>query len=148
MNSNIKLMVVMTKMNYAFLRGLSKNLELLGITTSEYAMLAHLNEVDKAKTQKLGEVSMITSGTITHVINKMIKLSYVVKEQDDEDKRIFWVKITDEGRQVFDKIHKEHMLYLDELLSDFTEDDKKEFTEMVKYFGKHIEEKVVAYENK
>jgi MarR family 2-MHQ and catechol resistance regulon transcriptional repressor len=148
MNSNIKLMVVMTKMNYAFLKGLSKNLESLGITTSEYTMLAHLNDVEKAKTQKLGEVSMITSGTITHLINKMIKLSYVVKEQDSEDKRVFWIKITDEGRQVFHKIHKEHMLYLDELLSDFTEDDKNEFIEMVKYFGKHIEEKVVANENK
>jgi len=141
MNTNIKLMVVMSKMNRAFLSNLSKNLESHGISSSAYTMLAHLNDVGRSKTQKLGEVSMITSGTITHVINKLIKAGYVFKVQDPSDKRVFWVEITQEGRDYFLSIHDKHMVYLDQLLSDFTETEKTDFIETIKYFGKKIDAK-------
>ena len=45
MTTNVKLMVVLNKLNYAFMNELSKNLEQLGMTASAYPMLAHLNEV-------------------------------------------------------------------------------------------------------
>ena len=141
MTTNVKLMVVLNKLNYAFMNGLSKNLEQLGMTASEYPMLAHLNEAGRAKTQKLGEVAVITSGTITHIVNKLINKGYVVKTQDKKDKRIFWIEITDAGRKEFLCVHSEHMKYLDSLLSGFSEQDKLNFIEEIKKFGKKIEKK-------
>jgi len=141
MTTNVKLMVVLNKLNYAFMNELSKNLEQLGMTASAYPMLAHLNEVGKAKTQKLGEVAVITSGTITHIVNKLAESGHVIKVQDEKDKRVFWVEITDAGRKEFLRINTEHMKYLDKLLSDFSEDDKLSFIEQIKLFGKNIEKK-------
>lgn len=141
MNNNIKLMVVMKKMNNAFLDQLGKNLEGLGITPSAYTMLAHLNTVERSKTQKLGEVALITSGTITHSINKLIKSGYVMKVQDEKDKRVFWIQITDAGRAYFMGIHKEHMVFLDDLLKAFSEEEKESFIEMIKHIGKGVENK-------
>jgi len=56
---------------------------------SAYPMLAHLNEVGRGKTQTLGKVAVITSGSITHMVNKLIKRGYVIKIQDKKDKRVF-----------------------------------------------------------
>ncbi|MDA3847238.1 MAG: MarR family transcriptional regulator, partial [Vallitaleaceae bacterium] len=116
---------------------------------SSYPILAHLNEVGKARTQKLGEIAVITSGTITHMVNKLVKNGYVEKVQDAEDKRVFSVSITDKGRQVFNRVHQEHMKYLAFLLEEFTEDEKLQFIEHMKYFGKKIERKQggINYEN-
>ena len=141
MTTNVKLMVVLNKLNYAFMNELSKNLEQLGIIPSAYPMLAHLNEAGRAKTQKLGEVSVITSGTITHIVNKLMQSGYVVKTQDEDDKRVYWIEITDEGRREFMRVHTEHMKYLDKLLGDFTEQDKQDFIERIKVFGKNIEKR-------
>lgn len=141
MKTNVKLMVVLNKLNYAFLNSLSKDLEKQGIQASMYPMLAHLNEVKRAKTQKLGEVAVITSGTITHTVNKMVRLNYVKKVQDEEDKRVFWVEITDTGREAFARVHKEHMKFLNTLLEDFSEAEKLDFIEQIKYFGKGIQSK-------
>ena len=141
METNIKLMVVFGKLNYVFMNSLGKNLEELGLSHSSYPILAHLNEVSRAKTQKLGEVAVITSGSITHMVSKLVKQGYVNKVQDDEDKRIFWVEITKEGRDVFNKVHKEHMKYLGHLLEDFTEEEKNALVEQMKYFGKTIKNK-------
>ncbi len=141
MNTNIKMMVALTKMHKVFLEVLGSHLESLGINPSEYTMLAHLNEVTREKTQKLGEVALITSGTITHVVNKMIRSGYVEKVQDNCDKRIFWIQITDDGKESFMKVHEKHMAYLDRLLKDFSEEEKETFIEQVAYFGKSIEKK-------
>jgi len=141
MNTNVKLMVVFSKLSHTFLASLGKNLEELGMGGSTYPILAHLNEVNRAKTQKLGEVAVITSGSITHIVSKLCKLGYVLKEQDKGDKRIFWVEITDAGRSAYNKVNDEHIKYLDNLLNDFSENEKHDFTEQIKYFGKTIERK-------
>lgn len=141
MNTNVKLMVVFSKLTIVFKDRLSKNLETLGMSESAYVILAHLNEVGKAKTQKLGEIAVITSGSITHMVNKLIKQGYVIKVQDESDRRIFWIEITDEGREAFDKINGEHLMYLDDLLSDFSDEEKQSLIDQMKYFGKTIESK-------
>lgn len=88
------------------------------------------------------EVALITSGTITHTVNKLVMEGYVRKVQDLEDKRIIWVEITEAGKDTYNKIDKEHMKYLNFLLEDFTEDEKVEFIEHMKYIGKNIEKKI------
>lgn len=141
MDTNIKLMVVFGKMAQAFSDKLGKDLEELGMPFSEYPILAHLNEVGRAKTQKLGEVAVITSGTITHTVNKLIKQGHVEKVQDEEDRRVYWVQITDQGKEVFDKVHKAHMKYLSYLLEDFSEEEKQVIIETMKQLGKTISKK-------
>lgn len=144
MTTNVKLMVVFSKLNYVFMTKLGKNLEDLNMPSSIYLILAHLNIVKREKTQKLGEVAVITSGTITHVVNKLLKHGYVLKKQDKTDKRISWVEITDLGRSDFNKANKEHMKFLDSLLEDFDEEEKIEFIEKIKYFGKKMGSKELS----
>lgn len=143
MTTNIKIMVVFSKMAHVFTESLGKNLEELGMPFSLYPILAHLNEVGRAKTQTLGLAAVITSGTITHSVGKLVKLGYVEKIQDEEDKRIFWVQITDKGRKNFQEVHLKHMMYLDQLLEDFEEEDKLALIEVIKTFGKGIEKKIL-----
>ena len=142
MDTNIKLMTVMTRFSNTLLKRLGDNLESSGMLTSVYVMLSHLYVVNRAKTQKLGEVAVITSGTITHLVKKMVQLGYVIKVQDEADKRVFWVEITDQGREAFLEVHTEHIKYLNNLLSPFSDEEKKTFIEMVKHFGLTIEDHV------
>jgi MarR family 2-MHQ and catechol resistance regulon transcriptional repressor len=138
MTTNVKLMVVFGKMAHVFQESLGKNLEELGMPFSIYPILAHLNEVERAKTQKLGEVAIISSGTITHTVNKLINLGFVEKVQDEQDKRIFWIQITEEGKNRFMEVHLKHMKYLDRLLEDFSEEEKLVLIGLIKVFGKGI----------
>jgi len=141
MDTNVKLMTVFGKLSSTFMNILGKNLEDLGLAGSSYLILSHLNQVGRAKTQQIGEVAVITSGTITHMVNKLVKKGYVNKIQDDEDKRVFWVEITSQGRFVFNRVHEEHIKFLDLLLEDFDEEEKNMLIVQLKYFGKKIEKK-------
>lgn len=139
MSTNVKLMVVLGKLITSFQEPLNKDLEELGLGSSMYLMLAHLSQVDRAKTQKLGEVAFITSGTITHTVNKMIKLGYAIKMQDHDDKRVYWIQITPLGKETFNAVHLKHLKYLDRLLEGVSDDEKLAFIDQVKHIGKTIE---------
>ena len=141
MDIDIKMMVVFSKLSYQFMNKLGKDLETRGMPTSTYTILAHLDKVDKAKTQSLGEVAVITSGTITHVVNKLEKAGYVFKVKDEKDRRITWVKITKAGKEAFYKVHEKHINYLNNMLSVFSDEEKTTFTEQLKYFGKTLQKR-------
>lgn len=142
MMTNVKFMVVLSKLAQSFNEPLKNNLESLGISVSAYLSLAHLATVEKDKVQKLGRVASISSGTITHTINKLLKDDLIERIQDSDDKRVFWLKITEKGLNRFNEVHAQHMIYLDSILSPFSESEKNEFIEQVKYFGKTIEKEI------
>jgi MarR family transcriptional regulator, 2-MHQ and catechol-resistance regulon repressor len=146
MTTNVHLMVVLARLNQVFMDRLGKNLEELGMSPTIYPILAHLNAAGIAKTQKLGEVALITSGTITHLVNKLVKQGYVIKEQDDKDQRVFWVKITQHGRDAFAKVHEQHMVYLDALLCEFSDNEKRQMINQIKVFGKKLAQQTINQE--
>ena len=79
MDTNIRLMVTLQKLTWSMMDSLGKNIKSLGFTISEFEILSHLNAKGKTKTQELGRVAKITSGTITHTVNKLIEKEFVVK---------------------------------------------------------------------
>ena len=139
MNQNIRIMVAIQKLNMSLQKTAIADLQQYGLLDKEFAILSHLNAKGKCKTQELGDVAFITSGAITYFINKMIKKELVVKLQDKEDKRIFWIDLSNKGKEKFDYIMERHMPYIDNLFSDFNESEKNKFVELIKYFGKTIE---------
>lgn len=139
MTTNVKLMVVLSRLNYVFMSRLGKNLESLKMPTSHYLILAHLNAAGRDKVQKLCEAAVITSGTGTHAVGKLERQGYVVKKQDEADRRVFWVQITDEGRAAYSQVDEQHMTYLGELLDGFSEQEKLDFIAQIKHFGKTID---------
>jgi MarR family 2-MHQ and catechol resistance regulon transcriptional repressor len=131
-------MVTYSKLSYQFMDKLGNDLESRGMQPTIYTVLAHLNNEGRSKTQKLAEVAVISSGTITHHINKLVSLDYVTKTKDDKDKRISWIDITPKGRKVFKEVHEEHLKYLENLLSVFNDKEKEEMIKQLKYFGKKL----------
>lgn len=139
MDTNIKIMVVLQKLSMAFNNQLGQNINDLGLTTSEFTIMAHLNAVDREKTQRLGEVAFITSGTITYTVTKLVEKGYVRKQQDEEDKRVYWVELTEKGAAFYTSVFTAHKKFLDAIFGQFSEDEKLAFIEQMKYFGKKIE---------
>ncbi len=141
MDIDVKLMVVFSKLSYQFMSRLTKDLESRSMNASTYAILAYLNNARKSKTQKLGEVAVITSGTITHVVNKLEKSGFIIKSKDANDKRITWVEITEKGINAYNEVNQPHLEYLHEILSVFDEKEKEAFIEQIKYFGNTLQKR-------
>ena len=131
MNINVKIILELRKLMGMLMNRLSENLDSLDLPGSSYPILTYLNSAGRVKTQELGTAVSLTSGSITHMVNRLIKQGYVQKLQDQKDKRIFWLQLTEEGKKVHDKVNEE---VIDPLFEAFTTEEKKAFIEELLYF--------------
>lgn len=71
------------------------------------------------------EILKITLGTLTTSINRLVKKGYVRRLQDEKDRRIVLIKLTDSGQEAF-KTHEDfHMEMIAKMLMDLNlEEDK------------------------
>lgn len=110
------------KGNRYILEELNKN----GITElapSHGDILAMLYKYEKLTMKDLAEKIHRTKPTVTVLVNKLEKLSYVKREKSSEDSRITYIKLTSKGeefRSIFEKISEDlnKMLY-----KNLSEDD-------------------------
>ncbi|PAB60154.1 MarR family winged helix-turn-helix transcriptional regulator [Anaeromicrobium sediminis] len=128
----IKLMTALRKLYKTLDDALTKNLKELGISTTDYLILAVLEGTGPIPMQKLGDYLLITSGTITYATNRIIDKGLVMKIQDNDDKRKFFLKLTDDGYDMLRRVNREHLPYISKVLGSFSGDELDEITETIK----------------
>lgn len=83
-----------------------------GLQSWEFDVLATLRRAGQPYELSPGELNrtmMITSGTTTHRISKLEQRGFVTRNTDETDRRVVRVRLTDHGRDVFDRCHAAHL---------------------------------------
>ena len=74
------------------------------------------------------------------MVNKLIKKGYVVRCQSDEDKRIFFVDLTEEGKKFYDDMSVKHLAYVDQMISRvLTDDERNTLGQLLTKLGKGLD---------
>ena len=123
---NLNLVIAMARTYDELFSKLEKNVQQSGLNISEFGVLEMLYHKGDQSVQKIAEKILVTSGTITYVINKLEKKNLVVRRKCEKDKRIFYVSLTDEGNKLISEVFKNHKEFLDDLLMDMDENSKKD----------------------
>jgi MarR family 2-MHQ and catechol resistance regulon transcriptional repressor len=127
---------------------IDKELELLGVNNSEMLILKFLKNVRECKVQELGEIAEITSGAITYHINRLINKKMIVKEQSRDDKRIFYLQITEYGKEKIKEVMKTYDDYVEYLFSKFSKKEKNNYHKMLKLFNEKLMKREDKYRAK
>lgn len=82
------------------------NLELadkLGMSELQINQLHYLKVIDRTIDMSFGkfaEILKVTKPSVTEIVNKLIKVGVVEKTQCTRDKRIYYIKLTEKGRNI------------------------------------------------
>lgn len=104
-----------------------KNLKKQGVTLSMNEV--HLLEsIDKASDNTMSHIakrSMITQGTLTTNVKRLVEKGYVERYKDEKDGRIVRLRVTDKAREVL-KIHDDfHAVMIDRAIEDLGLEENK-----------------------
>lgn len=75
----------------------------LGMSELKVNQLHYLKIIDRTVDitfGKLAEILNVTKPSVTEIVNKLIKLDVVEKARCTRDKRIFYIKLTEKGRNI------------------------------------------------
>ena len=96
---NLKLVIAMARTYNDMFFEIEKNVQEFGLNISEFGVLEMLYHKGDQPVQKVAEKILVTSGTITYVINKLEKKELVVRRKCEKDKRVFYVSLTEKGKE-------------------------------------------------
>lgn len=97
-----------------------------GIVTSHGDIINALFKKSRLTMAEIAETIDRDKSTVTALVDKLVRLGYVVKERDTEDTRVVYVTLTHRGNElkpIFEKISRE---ILDVFYLDISENEKGE----------------------
>jgi MarR family transcriptional regulator, 2-MHQ and catechol-resistance regulon repressor len=84
------------------------------LTPAQFDVIATLGNTNGLCMGELGEKTLITKGTLTGVIDRLIQKQLVCRETLLENRRSVLVQLTPEGQAVFDQVFPAHIAHLKE----------------------------------
>ena len=91
--------ITLTQVNSYFTKVLNENISEFGLNLTDFSVLDLLFQKGEQTTQKIGEKILVTSGSITYILNKLEKMRLIYRNKSETDKRITYIKLTKKGRE-------------------------------------------------
>ena len=114
----------MTKMNFlpvlrnlvssyqAFERYSAPHIKSLGLTMTQFDVIATLGNQLPMSCKQLGEKTLVTKGTLTGVLERLEAKGLIHRQANTEDARSQLIGLTTAGQRLFEKVFPEHLEYL------------------------------------
>ena len=126
---NMKLVIATARLYNSMFSKIEKNVQGFGLSISEFGVLEMLYHKGEQPIQKIAEKILVTSGTVTYVINQLQKRELVYRRNCEKDKRVFYVCLTEKGEQLIAEVFPIHKKFLDQLLHGLEETNKVKIVE-------------------
>lgn len=133
--ASLKLWVVLARAYRSVAERARRDIERHGLTQSEFAVLEVLLHKGDLPIGELGSRVLLTSGSMTHVVDKLLRRGLLARRQCPEDQRITYASLTLPGRRLIGSIFPAHAEAMREALAGLPTDDKRTATALLKRLG-------------
>ena len=127
--------ITLTQVNSYFAKVLNENISKFGLNLTDFSVLDLLFQKGEQTTQKIGEKMLITSGSITYIVNKLEKMELICRNKSEIDKRITYIKLTKKGRETIFELLPLQIEKINEIFSDFSKEDLINLNHLLKKFN-------------
>jgi MarR family transcriptional regulator, 2-MHQ and catechol-resistance regulon repressor len=90
----------------------------LGLTPPQFDVVATLGNTAGMTATELGEKTLITKGTLTGVVDRLVDRGWVERAAHGSDRRCQIIRLTPAGEAVFAKVFPAHMAYMAACFAD------------------------------
>ncbi len=99
------------------------HLRTLGLTSPQFDIIATLGNTEGMTSKELGEKTLMTKGTLTGVVDRLVSKEWVQRKAHCSDGRCQIVRLTKKGERLFDKVFPAHLVYLAQVFKGFEAKD-------------------------
>ena len=93
------------------------------LTPAQFDIIATLGNTEGMTPKQLCEKTLITKGTLTGVVDRLIAKSLLSRQQSKQDGRSFIICLTPAGQTLFEHIFPLHIKTLQHAFANFSEKD-------------------------
>jgi MarR family transcriptional regulator, 2-MHQ and catechol-resistance regulon repressor len=95
----------------------------LGLTASQFDVIATLGNQPPMTCKELGEKTLITKGTLTGVLERLEQKNILERKSNPEDARSQMIGLTAYGQSVFSQVFPKHLAHLEKAFGQLSEEE-------------------------
>lgn len=139
----LKLWVVMNRAEKSIEKHLREQVESRGLSFTEFAVLEVLLHRGTLPIGEIGDRILLTSGSMTYVMNKLENRGLILRRECASDRRVIYAELTKAGKDLIRRVFAEHEQLLSTLSEGLTTEELDEATRLMKRLGLHAENSTV-----
>lgn len=97
-----------------------------GITPAQYYALLWLDVTEPKKLSQLSKDMLTDPGNVTRLTDRMDEKGWVLRQRDQVDRRVIWVSLTPQGRQLCSEVRQAHAGYVQARMSLLTPEEQNQ----------------------
>lgn len=110
------------------------------LTTDQLYILRYINQKQRVTTTELADVFCVQKSAITAMIARLVEKGLIGRTQDLQDRRIIYLNLTQEGKELFHKLQNKVFKIINALISKFDAEEIKRFIQTYEKLSKILRE--------
>ena len=141
----LKLWVVMNRALRPIEKRLEQQVEAHGLSFTEFAVLEALLHKGPLPIGEIGSLVLLTSGSMTYVIDKLVRRGLIERKACKTDRRVVHAELTKQGRSLMEEVFPAHATLIHDLMGGLQPEEQEDAINLLKRLG-HYAENYVAPE--
>ena len=112
--------------------------EIDGIVTSHGDIFYALFRRDELTMQETADLIGKDKSTVTALVDKLVKAGFIEKRQDETDRRVTFIRLTEEGQRLRPDFHEISVTLLARIYAGFTEQEKETLMSLLSRIQENI----------
>ena len=121
MNNEFKAVIGIMRASNLLVDDLKKTLKNYPINATEFSVMEFLHSKGEKSIQEIRDRILLASGSATYVVDSLEKKGYIMRNVSQKDKRVTYIRLTEEGMKLIDDIfpiHKKNTKRIFEKIND------------------------------
>jgi MarR family transcriptional regulator, 2-MHQ and catechol-resistance regulon repressor len=110
------------------------------LSITEFSVLEVLYNKGKQTIQQIGTSILISSGSMTYVIDRLEQKGMLKRSACPDDRRVIHVTLTDDGNSLMENSMPKHQELVDDMFSSLNREESEIVVKLLKKVSKRIEE--------
>lgn len=108
------------------------------LSITEFSVLEVLFSKGKQTIHQIGNSILISSGSMTYVIDRLEQKGLLIRSACPDDRRVIHVTLTDAGKSLMENIMPKHQEWVDNIFSSLNTDESEIFVTLLKRVSKQM----------
>lgn len=134
----LHLLIVMSRATRVIQAEALELIESHGINSTEFAVMELLYHKGPQPIQKIGKKILMTSGSMTYIVDRLEKKGMLERVRCEKDRRVIYAKLTGEGEALIQEIFPIHREHITEMMSVLTDEEKEAAIKILRKLGTSI----------
>ena len=121
MNNEFKAVIGIMRASNLLVDDLKKTLKNYPVNATEFSVMEFLYSKGEKSIQEIRDRILLASGSATYVVDNLEKKGYITRNVSQKDKRVTYIRLTEEGMKLMDEIfpiHKKNTKRVFEKIND------------------------------